>query len=120
VGRHALSLVPAFDPRPYPPDWHLHRDAERYLGFVFANAAEVAVPQAGDIAVFRFGRAYAHGGIVTQADRLVIVHAYQPARRVTEEEVAHNAQLCEASRKPRYFSIWAKSSRGAREPAIAP
>ena len=34
------GLVPAFDPRPYPQDWHLHRDDERYLGFVFDRAAE--------------------------------------------------------------------------------
>lgn len=29
----AVGLLPeGFDPRPYPQDWHLHRDCERYLG----------------------------------------------------------------------------------------
>src|ERR1700722_17931480 len=26
----------------YPPDWHLHRDAERYLGFVLDYAVELS------------------------------------------------------------------------------
>ena len=26
----------------YPPDWHLHRDAERYLGFVLEHAFELS------------------------------------------------------------------------------
>ncbi|MCJ2121058.1 hypothetical protein [Methylobacterium sp. J-077] len=56
------GLVPAFDPRPYPPDSHLHRDGERYLGFVFDRAAKAARPDPGDVIVFRDGRAYAHGG----------------------------------------------------------
>src|SRR6202161_3252947 len=29
-----VGLIPFVDPRPYPPDWHLHRDEERYLDFV--------------------------------------------------------------------------------------
>ena len=28
-----LGLVPPFDPRPYDPDWMLHRDDEKYLRF---------------------------------------------------------------------------------------
>ena len=35
------GLCAPFDPRPYPPDWHLHRGDERYLGFVFDRCAEV-------------------------------------------------------------------------------
>ena len=27
----------------YPPDWHLHREAERYLGFVLEHAAEIGL-----------------------------------------------------------------------------
>ena len=27
----------------YPPDWHLHRDAERYLGFVLEHAIELGL-----------------------------------------------------------------------------
>ncbi len=61
------GLCAPFDPRPYPPDWHLHRSDERYLGFVFDRCAEVEEPRPGDILVFRYGRCYSHGGIVTTA-----------------------------------------------------
>lgn len=101
------GLCAPFDPRPYPRDWHLHRGDERYLGFVFDRTAEVEAPQLGDVAVFRFGRCYSHGGIVTVTQPLTIVHAYYQARRVLEEQIAHNATLTHPIRKPRFFSYWA-------------
>jgi cell wall-associated NlpC family hydrolase len=103
------NLCAPFDPRPYPADWHLHRAEERYLGFVFDRCCEVAEPGAGDVMVFRYGRCYSHGGIVTNARPLAIVHAYHPARRVLEEEIVHNTVLCDPARKPRFFSYWAKT-----------
>jgi len=103
------GLCPPFDPRPYPIDWHLHRSDERYLGFVFDRAAEVAEPRAGDVMVFRYGRCYSHGGVVTKIKPVTIVHAYQPARRVLEEEIGHNATLCTARRQPRFYSLWARA-----------
>ena len=104
------GLVPAFDPRPYPVDWHLHRSEERYLGFIFERGREVNLPRPGDVMVLRYGRAYSHGGVVTKAWPLTIVHAYHPARRVLEEEVAHNSVLSDAARQPRFFSFWAMPS----------
>lgn len=100
------GLCPPFDPRPYPVDWHLHRSEERYLGFVFERAREVKAPRPGDIMVFRYGRCYSHGGVVTKEQPLTIVHAYHPARCVLEEEIGHNSVLWEAARKPRFFSLW--------------
>lgn len=121
------GLCAPFDPRPYPPDWHLHRSEERYLGFVFDRCAEVAAPQPGDVIVFKIGRCYAHGGIVTAVAPLKIVHAFYQARCVLEEEVHRNRQLSDPARAPRYFSYWANSERAsglqqgvhARERAIA-
>ncbi len=46
---HACGLIPAIDPRPYPPDWHLHRSDERYLEWVRRFARPVEEPQPGDI-----------------------------------------------------------------------
>jgi hypothetical protein len=103
------GLCAPFDPRPYPADWHLHRSEERYLGFVFDRCCEVAEAGTGDVMVFRYGRCYSHGGIVTSARPLAIVHAYHPARRVLEEEIGHNTVLCDPARKPRCFSHWAKT-----------
>jgi cell wall-associated NlpC family hydrolase len=101
------GLCEAFDPRPYSDDWFLHRSDERYLGFVFNYCAEVQGACPGDVIVFRYGRCYSHGGIVTVADPLTIIHAYQPARRVIEEIVAGNGNLTTPSRRPRIFSYWA-------------
>jgi hypothetical protein len=124
------GLCAPFDPRPYPPDWHLHRGEERYLGFVFDRCHEVETPRPGDVAVYRFGRCYSHGGIVTEivparasglqsvgdgrdrpdagarAGDIKIVHAYAQHRRVVEEQVSRNSVLCEVKRAPRYFSLW--------------
>jgi cell wall-associated NlpC family hydrolase len=102
------GLVAPFDPRPYPIDWHLHRSDERYLGFIFERAREVAQPAPGDVMVLRYGRSYSHGGILTKVAPLTMVHAFHPARMVLEEEIAHNGALAAAARVPRFFSHWAK------------
>lgn len=102
------GLVAPFEPRPYPPDWHLHRSEEKYLGFIFDRAHQVEKAVPGDVAVFRFGRCYSHGGIVTVATPLTIVHAYHPARQVIEDVVERDARLSAPAREPRFFSIWAR------------
>jgi NlpC/P60 family putative phage cell wall peptidase len=103
-----LGLVPPFDPRPYARDWMLHNDEEKYLAWMQSFCAEVADPQPGDIAIFRFGRVYSHGGIVTQAAPVGLVHAYADCHCVIEESFAQNADLTKAARRPRFFSLWAK------------
>ncbi|TNC07122.1 hypothetical protein FF100_33675 [Methylobacterium terricola] len=100
------GLLPPFDPRPYPQDWHLHRDDERYLGFLLGRTREVSGPEPGDIVMFRQGRTYAHGGIVTATDPLVLVHAFSPAQAVIEEPLSRNGMLAQRQRAPRFFSVW--------------
>jgi cell wall-associated NlpC family hydrolase len=100
------GLCPPFD------DWYLHRAEERYLGFIFDRTKEVhpstgSGPLPGDVMVFRYGRCYAHGGIVTNASPLTIVHAFQPAGFVLEEDVGGNVLLSAPARRPRVFSYWA-------------
>jgi hypothetical protein len=56
--------------------------------------------------VFRYGRCYSHGGIVTKDGPLMIVHAYAPARMVVEDSVACNPELCAPLRKPKFYSVW--------------
>lgn len=85
----------------YPPDWHLHRDAERYLGFVLEHADELpCVAQASaescgrepsceakakpaDLALWRFGRCFSHGAIVV--DWPLVIHAYAGRGCVMED-----------------------------------
>lgn len=96
---HACGLIPAIDPRPYPQDWHLHRDDERYLGWVRRYGRETDRPLAGDLAVFRFGRTFSHGGILTGTGE--IIHAYV-GRGVVRDRL-DCADL--AGRKVRFFSL---------------
>ncbi len=58
----------------YVPDWHLHRDAERYMEGLLHYAHLIETPQTGDIALFRFGRTFSHGAIVVTWPR--VIHAY--------------------------------------------
>jgi hypothetical protein len=69
-----------FDPRPYPPNWHLHRSEERYLGWMQALARETETPQPGDVVIWRFGRCFSHGGIIIDR-RLAVIHALAEHRR---------------------------------------
>lgn len=106
------GLCAAFDPRPYQPDWHLHRSEEKYLGFLAPHAKEITKEDVkpGDIMVFKYGRCYAHGAIITHVKpEIIIVHAYSIARRVIEEPLSGNRALTDPIRKPRYFSHWKAS-----------
>lgn len=77
---HAAGLIPAIDPRPYPADWMLHRDEERYLGWVSQYGDQVESPQPGDLVVYKVGRCYSHAGIVVAWPE--IVHAFRDERCV--------------------------------------
>lgn len=101
-----LGLVEPFDPRPYTRDWMLHRGEERYLAILLERARDVAAPLLGDVILFRFGRCFSHGGIVTKTSPLTIVHAFAPAYAVLEEEVGRNAELAERLGGARFASYW--------------
>ncbi|MDE1901291.1 MAG: hypothetical protein KGI37_06590 [Alphaproteobacteria bacterium] len=100
------GIVPAFDPRPYSVQWHLHRDDERYLGAMMEHSGEVAAPEPGDMAVWKIGRAYAHGAIVVGWP--LVVHAYQPEAMVVVSDISLPSPLSE-NKDRRYFSPWRRS-----------
>jgi NlpC/P60 family putative phage cell wall peptidase len=74
VYERAGVVAGRINPPFYVPDWHLHRDAERYMEGLLRYARPVDAPEPGDIALFRFGRTYSHGAIVIKWPRLI--HAY--------------------------------------------
>lgn len=96
-----VGLVDPFDTDDYPMDWMLHRDEERYLGWVERYAGRVDAPLPGDIAVWRFGRCFSHGAIVTGWPN--IIHAYRPERMVTRGEATHPAL---SAREVRFYSLF--------------
>lgn len=83
----------------YPPDWHLHRSTELYLNGVTNRAREIeGPPEPGDIALFRFGRCFAHGAVVTKWPGLI--HAWHSAGVIAD--AADQPRL--AKRPVRFFS----------------
>jgi cell wall-associated NlpC family hydrolase len=115
-----------FDPRPYPPRWHLHKDRERFLEWVeerfgarrlFPGSARGLSP--GYIVIWQFGRCFSHGAIVINSEE--VVHAYAHARmcvvsRLDEHPlrfVGHGAH--ELPRPVRYYDMWASRSPGPAE-----
>ena len=97
----ATGLIPAFEIAHYPPDWHLHRDTERYLEIVTRHATEVPAPTGpGDFVLYRFGRAFAHGAIVL--DWPTVIHAVMRVGVVLDRGDAGrlNGRTC------RFFTLW--------------
>jgi len=91
------QVIPHYEVPYYPQDWHLHRGVERYLAGVLEYASEIdGPPGPGDLVLFRFGRCFAHGGIVTSWPRLI--HAWNGAGVVPVD--ADQALL---GRRPRRF-----------------
>lgn len=74
-------ILPAFDPRPYSSQWHLHRGVELYQAWIdAAGAVQTGAPRPGDIGLWQFGRAYSHAAIlVSQHD---VVHALRDSGKV--------------------------------------
>lgn len=69
----ACGVIDAFDPGAYAHDWHLHRGEEIYADWLDQYGDRITAPEPGDVALFRFGRTYSHGGIVVPDG---IIHAY--------------------------------------------
>jgi cell wall-associated NlpC family hydrolase len=101
-----LKLIPKFDPRPYPIQWAFNQRAERYLEIVQRFATEFpGPPLPGDVALFKVGHCWAHGGIVTLWPD--IIHANPPGD-CREDNMERT--LGWSRRVPRFFSIWTSES----------
>jgi cell wall-associated NlpC family hydrolase len=87
------GLTPELEIEDYPPDWYLHRDEERFLGWVtkFARKIDGAPYKPADVVMYRFGRTFAHSAIITCWPQ--VIHAYAPARMVCYDDALHNGAL---------------------------
>ena len=86
------------EPPFYVPDWHLHQGTERYMQGLLHYTRPVAAPLPGDIALFRFGRTFSHGAVVTLWPRLI--HAYWAIGVVWGDVMLHPLK----DRAVRFFS----------------
>jgi cell wall-associated NlpC family hydrolase len=115
VGVYAnVDLIPSdFDPRPYPPQWHIHRSEEKYANGMLQFASEVAGPPErrplpGDLAMFKVGHVFAHGAIVI--DWPFVVHAIGGSCVVLDDISKNTTGKRALWMVPkRFFSYWATS-----------
>jgi len=91
------GVLPHIELPYYPPDWHLHRGEERYADGLLAYAREIdPPPQPADIALWRYGRCFAHAAIVVLWP--TIVHAQADARLVCWGDATQGSLACRAVR----------------------
>lgn len=100
-----VGVIEFIDPRPYPMQWSVHQSGERYLSEVLKHAVEIeGPPLPGDLAMFKFGKGWAHGAIVIDWPR--IIHANPPG--VCRYDDAHWNSTLRRMMPARFFSIWGK------------
>jgi cell wall-associated NlpC family hydrolase len=74
----SAGVIPRVEVPFYPPDWHLHRDADGISRGSCATRERLRPsPEPGDVAVFKFGRCFSHGTIIISWPRLI--HAWWDA-----------------------------------------
>jgi NlpC/P60 family putative phage cell wall peptidase len=98
----------------YPPDWHLHRGVERYMDGLLNYAREIEAAGPGDVALFRFGRCYSHGAIVTDWPRLI--HAWHAGGVMRSDAT----QPLLAGRAVRFFSPFPAADGLFASPCVTP
>jgi hypothetical protein len=125
--QEAGLLDPSYDPRPYPPQFHLHNKEERFLAQI-ARIIELRgcgteverEPTPGDVAVYRVGKCFSHGGLVIEPPRssseaiahknLQLLHAYYKTGHVTVSPLyeIELTRLNDGKPRPRkIFDLWA-------------
>lgn len=98
-----VGLFPFFDPRPYPRQFHMHRQEEWYQTLVRERITLCEKPVPGGLALWKVGRIFSHGSIVTEWPR--VVHAVAWADLVLEENNVMNTSLRDC---PVEFYDWRK------------
>lgn len=98
----ALGFWPFFDPRPYPRQFHMHRQEEWYRNLVRDRFDQIDEPIPGCVALWKIGRIFSHGSIVTHWPRAV--HAIASANMVLED---NNVNLTVLKDIPvEFYSPW--------------
>lgn len=105
-----VGLIPKIDPRPYSPQWHVHRNEEAYMKHVLNYAQEVPgpperMPKPGDVVMFKLGNVFAHAAIITDWPR--VIHA-MGNMAVMKDDISRNTlgKRALAYAPQRFFTLW--------------
>ena len=75
------GVIAEFDTGEYPADWMLHREDERFIGWIDKYMVPLeGTPQPGDIVLWKYGRCFSHAAIVI--DWPVVIHSFRKERGV--------------------------------------
>jgi len=103
------GIFEPFDPRPYPPEWHMHRSEERYLEWLDMIALRTETPRIGDVVCWLVGHCFAHAGIIVSDTE--VVHAYVTHRQCSKTSI-DNPELSRLDinfKRPRiFFDMWGR------------
>ena len=105
-----LGLIPNnFKPEHYSPQWHVHRNEEKYLNYVLQFTKEVNWPKSGDLVMFKIGHVFAHGAIVIEWPN--VIHAVGGSK-VLPCDVSKNTtgKRALALVPQRFFSLWGENN----------
>ena len=99
----AAGMIPRVDPD-YTAQWFEHRDEELFLSFVTPYADEISedCAQAGDFAIWKYGRTFSHGAIILGPP--AIIHATMNGGGVHLGDMVRDEDL--ATRPRRFFTLW--------------
>ena len=99
--------LPPFTIAHYSPQFFLHQEEEKYLGYIRTWGREIEQSQArhGDIVVYKIGKCYAHGGIIVKPGWPTIIHAHYAARLVLEAN-GTAVHLGTPILGMKFFSMW--------------
>lgn len=103
--------MPRIDIPHYPPDWHMHRDVERYMEGLLSYCTEQPpieerTPEPGDIVLFRIGRTFSHGALVEAWPNLIHAYVREGVRRTSYETDLRLRQMGERDGEPRPIKIF--------------
>jgi len=99
----AVGALEWFSTGKYGRDWMMHNGEERYLSFILQYTEEYdwheEPIQPADIVVWRFGKSFSHGGIVTEWP--FVIHAYASFGFVDKSDTSMVSYLTQFGNKPR-------------------
>lgn len=98
----SVGLINHLDPE-YSPQWMMHKDEEKFLGYIRKEAREIEFDQIGpgDLIVWKFGRTFSHSAIIV--DYPTIIHAVNGIGVVLADAEQESTFI---DRPRKFFTLW--------------